>query len=564
MRPHQLRGLHVDLGRGVIPPAGAPRLRRWTPPRPPVSRRSRHGESVSGAVSVVFVTASLFFRYGESPFSGRRHVRIAASQWACSRNGPRCGGRAVPPSGAGAIPPDLAGPGPGTPSPFPVGGHPATAPGRSGSLPSPARHRSVSSRPRCLPPRTCPPPAPPPPPPPPPSPPPPPPLPPPPRAHPPCRTRRRGVAAGVPPSSFSPPPPPPPPPSPPRGPTRRADAAPLASATISDTALVWFRRDLRRARPADVPRRGDAGRRTGPVRARPRPARAGGRGRRTFLYRSLRALDASLGGRLLVVRGDPAEVGARASRSGRRRRVGARRRRLRARTGRKRDEAVAKALAEDGGSSCAPARRTRCARPRAKATATPFKVFTPFRRAWAQHGWRRPADTDADTWSGAKPSGDGGPCRSSRRRVARRDAPRGGRGRRACALAGVPRRRRSRLRRRPRPAQTSRAPRGCRCTSSTGAIHPRTMLADLARRVGVGETYRTEIAWREFYADVLHQRPDSARRQLRPLVRHVAGRRPARRGEGVRRLARGPHRLPDRRRRHAPAARRRGCTTGCG
>src|SRR6185503_3999743 len=45
-----------------------------------------------------------------------------------------------------------------------------------------------------------------------------------------------------------------------------------------------------------------------------------------------------------------------------------------------------------------------------------------------------------------------------------------------------------------------------------GEIHPRTMLADLARRRSDSvETYRTEIAWREFYADILHQRPDSAR-----------------------------------------------------
>jgi deoxyribodipyrimidine photo-lyase len=46
-----------------------------------------------------------------------------------------------------------------------------------------------------------------------------------------------------------------------------------------------------------------------------------------------------------------------------------------------------------------------------------------------------------------------------------------------------------------------------------GLIHPRTMLADLvARRSPAAQTYTTEIAWREFYADVLHRRPDSARK----------------------------------------------------
>jgi deoxyribodipyrimidine photo-lyase len=46
-----------------------------------------------------------------------------------------------------------------------------------------------------------------------------------------------------------------------------------------------------------------------------------------------------------------------------------------------------------------------------------------------------------------------------------------------------------------------------------GLIHPRTMLADLASRHSESaDTYRTEIAWREFYAEILFQRPDSARK----------------------------------------------------
>ena len=49
-----------------------------------------------------------------------------------------------------------------------------------------------------------------------------------------------------------------------------------------------------------------------------------------------------------------------------------------------------------------------------------------------------------------------------------------------------------------------------------GEIHPRTMLADLARRPGPGAVaYAAELAWREFYADVLWARPDSARQYLR-------------------------------------------------
>ncbi|MEO8556783.1 MAG: FAD-binding domain-containing protein, partial [Actinomycetota bacterium] len=50
-----------------------------------------------------------------------------------------------------------------------------------------------------------------------------------------------------------------------------------------------------------------------------------------------------------------------------------------------------------------------------------------------------------------------------------------------------------------------------------GEIHPRRMLADLAARPGASATlYATQLAWREFYADVLLAQPDSAREYLRP------------------------------------------------
>jgi deoxyribodipyrimidine photo-lyase len=50
-----------------------------------------------------------------------------------------------------------------------------------------------------------------------------------------------------------------------------------------------------------------------------------------------------------------------------------------------------------------------------------------------------------------------------------------------------------------------------------GEVHPRTLLADLGRLRSTGAAaYRSELAWREFYADVLHHRPASAREYLRP------------------------------------------------
>jgi deoxyribodipyrimidine photo-lyase len=50
-----------------------------------------------------------------------------------------------------------------------------------------------------------------------------------------------------------------------------------------------------------------------------------------------------------------------------------------------------------------------------------------------------------------------------------------------------------------------------------GEIHPRTMLADLRGQTGQGaQTYGKELAWREFYADVLFNRPESARDYYKP------------------------------------------------
>jgi deoxyribodipyrimidine photo-lyase len=50
-----------------------------------------------------------------------------------------------------------------------------------------------------------------------------------------------------------------------------------------------------------------------------------------------------------------------------------------------------------------------------------------------------------------------------------------------------------------------------------GCIHPRTLLAGLGRRQG-DDRFRSELCWREFYADVLWHRPDSARRSLQPKM----------------------------------------------
>jgi deoxyribodipyrimidine photo-lyase len=282
-----------------------------------------------------------------------------------------------------------------------------------------------------------------------------------------------------------------------------------------DAAVVWFRRDLRvHDQPtflaaAESARRGLALFVLDPALLGP-----SGAARRTVLYRCLRELDESLGGRLLVVRGDPAEVvpGVAAA-------VDAPAVHAAADFGpygRSRDEAVEKALAEHGrelvrtGSpyAVAPGRV-------AKPDGTPYRVFTPFRRAWERHGWRAPADTDAGTVRWLDPQDkDGGPRRV---RIPDDDSVPGDIPPAGEAVAregwqefladGVTGYKRERNR--PDRPGTSRMS----VHLKYGAIHPRTLLADLTGRSGEGaDTMESELAWREFYADVLWHRPDSARK----------------------------------------------------
>jgi deoxyribodipyrimidine photo-lyase len=181
--------------------------------------------------------------------------------------------------------------------------------------------------------------------------------------------------------------------------------------------------------------------------------------------------------------------------------------------GSRRDRAVERALAAHDielvrtGSpyAVAPGRVT-------KGDGMPYAVFTPFSRAWAEHGWRAPIeaprgvsylsldqtadipDLDRPDTLSLPPAGEAAALRRWRAFLADRiDAYEEDRDK-------------------PGVAGTSQMS----AHLKWGEIHPRTMLADLAhRRSSSAATYRTELAWREFYADVLHHRPETARDYLR-------------------------------------------------
>ena len=235
-----------------------------------------------------------------------------------------------------------------------------------------------------------------------------------------------------------------------------------------------------------------------------------------FLYRTLRALDDDLrahGGRLWCVPGHRTRSSRRVAARGRRQRS-ARQRRLRPvrrrsrRAGRRRRWASTRSCRTGSPYAVAPGRVT-------QGDGEPFKVFTAFYRAWQAHGWRDPARFGA-----AKADWRDDVRLRARARTTRR-----------CRLALTAARRR---RRRPpaRPGRRSSASASAYYADARdrpdldatsrisahlhwGTLHPRTLLADL----GAGdETFRKELAWREFYAAVLHLRPESARDVLPPAA----------------------------------------------
>jgi deoxyribodipyrimidine photo-lyase len=53
-----------------------------------------------------------------------------------------------------------------------------------------------------------------------------------------------------------------------------------------------------------------------------------------------------------------------------------------------------------------------------------------------------------------------------------------------------------------------------------GCVHPRQLLAKLGRS-RADQAFRRELCWREFYADVLHHRPDTAREAFSPAMKDL-------------------------------------------
>ncbi|MEV0669639.1 deoxyribodipyrimidine photo-lyase [Mycobacterium sp. NPDC050441] len=270
--------------------------------------------------------------------------------------------------------------------------------------------------------------------------------------------------------------------------------------------LLWFRRDLR---CHDHPALLEAAQQAGEVLAcyvlDPRLEASSGARRLQYLYRTLRELSDNLDGNLLVTRGRPEQ------------RIPALARAIGATSvhvsqdhspfGRRRDDTVQAALGEialcatGSGYLVSPGEIT-------KSDGAPYRVFTPFFRAWRRHGWATPADSGPDSARWIDPANIPGDACGRVEIPSVTDELKFEVGEHAAwsqwrefvaeELADYPARRD-----RPDLDATSRMS----AHLKFGAIHPRTMAVDLASG---DEAYLRELAFRDFYAAVLHHWPHSA------------------------------------------------------
>ena len=236
----------------------------------------------------------------------------------------------------------------------------------------------------------------------------------------------------------------------------------------------------------------------------PRLEKSSGARRLAFLFDSLREINEKLDGRLLVVRGRPDEEIPHLAEA-----VNASSVHISADFspfGRRRDDAVAEALGEVPLESIgspylvAPGRVT-------KPDDSPYKVFTPFYKRWRDHGWRRPASSSIDISDVVDPSNI---RRSVRIRVPASPTTLSFPAGEDAALA-----RWSEFvdddladyddaRNLPAAAASSMMS----AYLKFGNIHPRTLAADLGSGQGA-QAYLRELAFRDFYADVLYHWPKS-------------------------------------------------------
>jgi deoxyribodipyrimidine photo-lyase len=278
--------------------------------------------------------------------------------------------------------------------------------------------------------------------------------------------------------------------------------------------IVWFRRDLRIGdHPALVAAMENSDEIVPVFILDKQQISEAGSKLLAYMSNSLRALDESLGNRLHIIEGDQVEVlkelialydVKEVHISTEYERYGAQRD--------ARVEAAGIPLVRTGSPyAVAPGRVVK------PSDATPYKVYTPFYKAWRAHGWRAPAKTPKEI-KAPKPS-------NKYRAFPDFPVPAGTtiiEAGEAAALKRFKEFTKNGL----DSYDENRNFAGIDGTSKMssylkfGEIHPRTLLANLGESKA-HDTFRKEIAWREFYADVLFHNPNTDTEYYAPKFKEM-------------------------------------------
>jgi len=265
-------------------------------------------------------------------------------------------------------------------------------------------------------------------------------------------------------------------------------------------SIIWFRRDLRISDHPALNAAIAAGDEVVPVYILdPKLSSHTGEKRLAYLSQSLRELDRSLGNSLHVIAGDEVVV------------LQELMKRYDTDEVHISEEFEPFGLTRDQRVEAAGITLTRTGSPYAVAPGrvrkpsdgTPYRVYTPFYRAWLAHGWRDPAQTPSEIPTVTP--------RDSYRSFPTWKMPEG--------VTVMPAGEEAALERwgwfKENGLDQYDERRNYSAIDGTsklsphlayGEIHPRTLLAEL-NQTQAHDTYRKEIAWREFYSDVLHHNP---------------------------------------------------------
>jgi deoxyribodipyrimidine photo-lyase len=272
----------------------------------------------------------------------------------------------------------------------------------------------------------------------------------------------------------------------------------MTTRNVNTRAIIWFRRDLRISDNPALLAAIEASDEIVPLFImNEEVVNNSGPYRLAYLAKSLQSLDKSLSEKLLVISGDPStvlkDVMARYQATS-----------IHVSTdytpyGVARDAKVLEngiELTQTGSSYAVAPGRVR------KSDDTPYKVYTPFYRGWCTHGWRAPAAKPSNIKAAEPLKGD----RNLPNWQLDIDIAAG----EEVALARWQEFQRNGLDSYDENRNFASIDGTSRLSAHLrwGEIHPRTLLAKLGDSKA-HDVFRKEIAWREFYADVLHHNPQT-------------------------------------------------------